>query len=70
MGFTRFMASNTGRLVRFLAGALLIVVGVVEGGTWYVLAVVGLVPLLAAAFDVCVFAPLFSQPFHGRDLRA
>jgi hypothetical protein len=35
-----------------------------------VLAVVGLVPLLAAAFDVCVFAPLFSQPFHGRDLRA
>lgn len=70
MGFTRFMAAFAGRLVRFVAGALLIVIGLVAGGDWYVLAVVGLVPLLAASFDVCLFAPLLSQPFHGRDVRA
>lgn len=70
MGFIRFMASSAGRIVRFAAGALLVVIGLVVGGGWYVLAVIGLVPLLAAAFDVCLFAPLFSQPFHGRDYRA
>ena len=69
MGFVRFMASRPGRVVRLVAGVLLIVVGLIADGRWFVLAVVGLVPLLAAAFDVCLFAPLFSQPFRGRDMR-
>jgi len=70
MGFTRFMATTAGRLVRLVAGALLLAAGPALGGGWFVLAVVGLVPLFAAAFDVCLFAPLFSQPFRGRDARA
>jgi hypothetical protein len=70
MGFTRFMATTAGRLVRLFAGVLLVVIGLVAGGGWFVLAIVGVVPLLAAAFDVCGFAPLFGQPFHGRDIRA
>jgi hypothetical protein len=64
------MASTAGRLIRFVVGVLLIVVGLIEGGGWFVLAVVGLVPLFAAAFNICLFAPMFSQPFHGRDVRA
>lgn len=70
MGFVQFMASAPGRLVRLVAGVLFVVVGLVAGGGWYALAVVGLVPLLAAAFDVCLLAPLLRQPFRGKDVRA
>ena len=69
MSFVRFMASRTGRLVRFFGGALLIAIGFVAGGGWIAVAIVGLVPLLAAAFDVCAFAPLFHQPCRGRYVR-
>ena len=44
MGFSKFMASNSGRAVRVLAGVALIVVGGILGGGWWALAVVGLVP--------------------------
>jgi hypothetical protein len=70
VGFIRLMATTAGRLVRLVAGLLLIVIGLVGGDGWFVLAAVGVFPLLAAAFDVCGFAPLFDQRFHGRDVRA
>jgi hypothetical protein len=67
----RFLASSAGRLVRALAGLVLIVVGiaVIGGAIGWILAVVGLVPLAAGVFDRCVFAPLFGLPFVGRRLR-
>jgi hypothetical protein len=67
----RFLANSTGRAVRVVAGLLLIVIGLlwVQGTAGWVLAVVGLVPLLAGAFDKCVFAPLFGLPFNGPQLR-
>ncbi len=67
----RFLASTTGRIVRIVAGLLLIAVGIfwVHGTGGWILAVVGLVPLLAGAFDKCVFAPLFGLPFDGPQLR-
>lgn len=67
-----FLASTAGRVIRILAGIALIVVGIVwVQGVWgWVLAIVGLVPLLAGLFDWCVFAPLFGLPFHGDRLRA
>ena len=67
----RFLASSTGRVVRAVAGLALIVVGlaVVGGAIGWILAVVGLVPLLAGVFDRCVFAPLFGLPFAGPALR-
>ena len=70
-GFFRFIASSTGRVVRAVAGAVLILVGLLlVQGTWgWVLAVVGLVPLAAGLFDRCVFAPLFGLPFVGPNLR-
>lgn len=69
-----FLASQTGRWVRGIAGIVLIVIGLllVNGDTsWgWILVVIGLVPLAAGVFDFCLFAPLFGKPFKGADLRA
>jgi Protein of unknown function (DUF2892) len=64
-----FMASPAGRLTRAVAGVVLVVIGIALGGAWWILAAVGLVPLLAGAFDVCLLAPLFHQPLHGAEFR-
>ncbi len=66
-----FLASTAGRAVRVVAGLLLIGLGLLVVGGWrgWVMFAVGLVPLLAGAFDVCVFAPLFGKPFVGGRLR-
>ena len=70
MGFSRFMASTTGRTVRVIAGMALIVTGGMLGGGWWAIAVVGLVPLAAGALDVCLFNALFGQPLRGKAVRA
>ena len=66
-----FLANSTGRIVRVVAGLLLIAIGLfwVQGTVGWILAIVGLVPFLAGAFDKCVFAPLFGLPFNGPQLR-
>jgi Na+/glutamate symporter len=71
MGFARFMSSTLGRLLRIVAGIALIAIGLwTVGGTWgIVLAVVGLVPLVAGIFNFCVFAPLFGGPFLAKDIK-
>ena len=70
--FGQFMASRIGRVTRIVGGILLIGGGllVVGGIPGVVLAAIGLVPLLAGAFDVCVFSALFRGPFAGSDIRA
>ena len=70
-GLFRFLASSMGRMVRAVAGLALIAVGLVwlHGVVGWILAVVGLVPLLAGILDFCVFAPLFGLPFGGSQLR-
>jgi len=70
--FVKFMASTTGRLVRIVAGIVLIVLGlaVIHGAGGYAVAVIGLVPLVAGLFDFCVFAPLFGAPLSGPKIRA
>ena len=69
--FFRFMANTTGRIARVVAGLLLVAIGIlwVHGTGGWILVIVGLVPLLAGAFDKCVFAPLFKLPFDGPELR-
>jgi hypothetical protein len=69
--FFSFMASSVGRLTRVVAGAALVLLGllVIDGAGGWILALVGLVPLLAGLFDWCVFAPLFGLPFVGPRLR-
>lgn len=70
MRFINFMATNTGRGIRIAAGLALIALGAAFGGGWWALAVVGLVPLAAGAFDFCILAPLVHQPFNGRRFRS
>ena len=69
--FFRFIASPTGRAVRIVVGLILIAAGLwwIQGIGGSILAIIGLVPLLAGAFDRCVFAPLFGLPFVGSSLR-
>jgi hypothetical protein len=71
MGFARFMSSLAGRLLRIVAGIILIIVGltVVHGIGGIILAIVGLVPLVAGLFNFCVFAPLFGGPFLPKDIK-
>jgi hypothetical protein len=67
------MASSAGRITRIVAGLVLVALGffVVDNTVvGVILIVVGLVPLLAGIFDVCVFAPLFGNPFSGKKIRA
>jgi hypothetical protein len=70
--FVKFMANSTGRLVRVIAGIALVALGllVIHGTGGIIVAVVGLVPLLAGLFDFCVFAPLFGAPLSGPKIRA
>lgn len=70
--FCTFMASSAGRIIRVVAGIALVALGllVLKGTTGVVVAVVGLVPLVAGLFDFCVFAPLFGCPMSGPKIRA
>lgn len=70
--FVAFMASSMGRLTRIIAGIALIAVGllVMQDTVGIILAVVGLVPLLAGVFDFCIFAPLFGNPLSGTKIRS
>ena len=72
MGFGKFMASTLGRAVRIIAGVALIVIGLAAGGTGgIVLAIVGLVPLVAGSVDICLIsALLFGTPLQGDKIRA
>lgn len=67
--FAVFMASTAGRLLRIVAGVALIAWGwsTHETTTGVVLMAVGLVPLLAGAFNVCVIARIIGAPFAGKD---
>ncbi len=69
MAFAKFMASALGRALRAVAGLALIAIGLgVVGGTGgYVLGAVGLAPLFAGVFNVCLVAPLIGAPFRGGD---
>jgi hypothetical protein len=72
MALINFLASNpTGRIVRIVAGIVLVVVGllVIGGTAGIIVAVIGLAPLLAGVFDVCLFAPLFGASFYGKKIR-
>lgn len=69
--FVRFMVSPTGRIARLVAGAALILWGllVIGGTVGIVVAAIGLVPLIAGMVDICVFAPLFNCPIRGQEIR-
>lgn len=68
MGFARFMSGPIGRSIRVLAGIALIVLGVaLDSALGWVIAGVGVVPILAGIFNVCLLGPLFGAPLSGRN---
>ncbi len=70
--FGQCMSSRIGRIGRFVAGLALVAGGLLAiGGTaGIIIAAIGFVPLLAGAFDVCVFSALFGGPLRGSEVRA
>lgn len=70
MAFAQFMATPLGRGIRVVAGIVLIALGllVVEGTGGIILAVIGLMPILAGALNICLIAPLIGAPFSGSQL--
>ena len=71
MKFGLFMSTPTGRVLRVVAGVVLVVIGIaLQSVLGIVVAVVGGAVLLAGAFDVCLIAPLLRQPFTGKRIRA
>jgi len=69
MAILRFLGSQPGRIVRIVAGVALITNGLRLGGAWRALMVVGLLPLAAGVFDLCVLGPLFRLPLVGPRFR-
>jgi hypothetical protein len=70
-GFARFVNSPTGRVVRIVAGIVLLVWGYTQranvGGM--VLMAAGLIPLAAGGFDWCLISALLGGPIRGTVLR-
>jgi hypothetical protein len=66
-GFARFVNSSAGRLARIIAGVGLIGWGYTQrdGVTGVVLMVVGLVPLAAGVFNLCLISALLGGPISG-----
>jgi len=66
--FVTFMQSMTGRILRIVVGVALIAIGLlVVKDIWrIVLAVVGLVPLIAGLGGICLVAPFFGFTLKGR----
>ncbi|MHB8362108.1 MAG: YgaP-like transmembrane domain [Patescibacteria group bacterium] len=69
MKFAKFMSTPTGRWLRIIVGLILILLGMlaVHGKKGIVVAIIGLILLLAGIFNFCVLAPLFGGHFKGSD---
>jgi Protein of unknown function (DUF2892) len=66
--FISFIQSLAGRLLRIVVGIALIALGfLVIHNVWgIVVAVIGLVPLIAGLAGICLFAPLFGYTLTGQ----
>jgi len=71
-GIFFFLGSTAGRLTRIGAGIVLVLVGILglQATAGLVLAAIGLVPIAAGAFDLCLFAPIAGLPISGSKLRS
>jgi hypothetical protein len=70
MGFAVFACSTSGRVIRIVTGVLLMYFGwEAHSLRGTVVSLLGLVPLMAGFFDVCLIAPLFGLPLAGFAIR-
>lgn len=67
MNVVKVMNTTAGRSARVVAGLALIGAGLAAGGTrGLVLAVAGVIPLLAGMAGICLAAPLLRAPLRAR----
>jgi len=66
-GFAKFINSPAGRIARIVVGIALIVWGYVCNSI--VLIIIGLIPLAAGAFDLCLISALLGGPISGKKIR-
>jgi len=66
-GFAQFVNTPTGRIVRIIAGLGLIGWGYAQGAgaAGITLVVVGLIPLVAGAFNLCVISAMLGGTISG-----
>jgi hypothetical protein len=71
-GLFAFIASPAGRIIRIVAGLALIAWGLMGlgGSNGYIVAAVGVAPLLSGLFNFCVIAPVCGYPLSGSKLRS
>lgn len=69
MPIAKFMSSPIGRAVRAILGLALIVAGISMGGpVGWIIAVVGVVPIVAGVGNFCLIGPILGAPFKGSDV--
>lgn len=69
MEFARFMSTPAGRLLRIVLGIVIIYIGVImDKPLGYVLEVIGLVPIIAGALNICLIGKLLGAPLKGSDI--
>jgi Inner membrane protein YgaP-like, transmembrane domain len=70
-GFAKFINSPTGRIARIVVGLALIAWGYTQRGAMagVVLLIVGLIPLAAGLFNLCLVSALLGGPISGARLR-
>lgn len=71
MPFITFMTSNRGRMMRVVAGLVLMSAGllVVKETLGMILALIALVPIAGGLFDFCLVGVLMGYPFRGAQAR-
>lgn len=69
MTFARFMATPTGRILRIVLGIAIIWIGYMATKPFgYVLEFIGLIPVLAGLFNICLIGRFIGAPLRGSDL--
>jgi len=71
MTFVTFMTSNQGRIMRIIAGIVLMSIGlfVIKDTLGTILALMALIPIAGGVLDFCVAGVLMGYPFSGAKAR-
>ena len=71
MRVLKFMSTAPGRILRGVVGLVLLALGgmLLPAGLGVLLVILGLLPLAAAIFDLCLVGPLVGASMHGRNVR-
>ena len=70
--FISFLQSTSGRMLRVVLGLGVIAIGILflKGTTGFLVAVIGLISILAALTGECAIGPLFGYTFEGTRRRS